>query len=249
MKAIFNPFAFIFPLWLAQPALGSLPKTGNITLFSDVHCKKPVYVNSFILGIGTCGKEDSAAPSPDPFHSFILNERPFCRSGARPYFSIYSDSTCSDLIAPNLPDFLVEEQGHHPCVAPGDFRGMAFVCNDLDGDEGSSSEASTSAEATVTEIAPPASETRVVTSTVLPKYSSISAAPSTPTTGSSSATSSSTLGSSVSGSTVTTTGPSRTASISPVSPVPTSGVVTTTTTDRALHVKLGLCLFFLVFSI
>ncbi|KAI1417020.1 hypothetical protein F5Y13DRAFT_153560 [Hypoxylon sp. FL1857] len=241
MKVFSNSFAFIFPLWLAQTALASLSKTGNITLFSDTHCKEPVYVNSFILGIDTCGKEDSATPYLYSFRSFILNERPWCTSGARPDFSIYSDSTCLDMIASNLPDPLVEEKGHHPCVAPGDFKGMAFICAGLDGDEGSPDDASTSVEKTITEFAPTASETTLTTaSTVTTKDSSASTASSTPTSVPSSTISSS-------GSTVTTTGPSSTASVSLASPVPTSGAATTT--DGALVVKLGLCLFLLVATI
>ncbi|KAI0841194.1 hypothetical protein F5Y06DRAFT_215091 [Hypoxylon sp. FL0890] len=255
MKAIFNSFAFIFPLWLAQSASGSLPKTGNITLFSDINCQEPVYVNSFILGIDTCGKADSATPYLNPFRSFILNERPYCRSGARPSLSIYSDSTCSDLIASNLPNSLVEEETHHPCVAPGDFKGMQFICGDSDGDEDTPGDAPTSAEVTFTEAAPTVFEstptvfesTPTVTSTAISENISISTAPNTSTGVPSSATSSSVLGSSVSGLSVATASSSNTTSGPSASPVPTSGAATTV--DGALVVKLGLCLFFLLITI
>ncbi|OTA59301.1 hypothetical protein K449DRAFT_385331 [Hypoxylon sp. EC38] len=239
MKAIFDPLALVFSLWLPQTALA---KTGNITLFSDTHCKEPVYINSFILGIDTCGKEDSATPYRDPFRSFILNERPWCRSGARPEFSIYSDSTCLDMIASNLPDPLVEEEGNHPCVVPGDFKGMAFICDGLDGVEGPLGDVPTSAETTVTEVASTASEAvPTATSAVITEDSSTSTIPSTPTTATSSTTPSSVSTSSVSESTA---GSSSATNVSPASPVPTSRAATIT--GRTLFMRIGVCLLFLV---
>ncbi|KAI0152134.1 hypothetical protein F4776DRAFT_600211 [Hypoxylon sp. NC0597] len=133
------------------------------------------------------------------------------------------------MIAPNLPGHLLEGEEDHPCVAPGDFKGMAFISDVLDGIEGPPGDVPTSAETAITEIAPTTKDTSTSTS------------PSTPTMVPSSTTSSSVSGISVSQSEISDAGPSSTPSISPV---PTSRAATIA--DGTLFMKLGLCLFFLV---
>ncbi|KAI1482323.1 hypothetical protein F4774DRAFT_370888 [Daldinia eschscholtzii] len=120
-------FASIWGL-VESAGAATLSRTGNITLFKDTSCQEPAYANSFILGIDNCGKDSSETPDLAPFRSYILNERPWCENGARPYFNVYSDSTCLDLTTMNEPGPYLGENTQPPCVAPGDFKGMAFVC-------------------------------------------------------------------------------------------------------------------------
>ncbi|OTA99777.1 hypothetical protein M426DRAFT_251987 [Hypoxylon sp. CI-4A] len=244
MKPI-NPITFIFTLWLSQPAAATLSKTGNITLFSDTNCQEPVYVNSFILGIDTCGKENAATPFLETFGSYILNERPWCDNGDRPWLAIFGDSTCDALIAVNRPTSLADEEASHPCVVPGGFKGMAFMCDGLDGDdEGTSDDASTgtSSEATVTRTAHTVSETSSsVTSTVTMESVTTGITSAPLVTISSGSTSSSAVESlsSTSSSTVTPTSSSSTSSMPSTTPVQTAAAAPAV--SKGVLVKLVLC--------
>ncbi|KAI0025391.1 hypothetical protein F4780DRAFT_325630 [Xylariomycetidae sp. FL0641] len=136
MNAHVAPAALVAVLALPSQTFAQLSRTGNVTLFSDTACEEPVYVNSFILGRDTCGKENAEASYPDAFRSFIVNERPWCDNGSRPWFNVYSDPTCNDLSMAYPPGALYHPTGPDAdgtCVAPGDYKGMAFLCDGIEG--------------------------------------------------------------------------------------------------------------------
>ncbi|KAI1386752.1 uncharacterized protein F4822DRAFT_431620 [Hypoxylon trugodes] len=169
MKVHSNLRAFIFTLWLTQTAAVFLSKTGNITLFSDTNCQEPVYVNSFILGTNVCGKEDSATP---------------------PSFDIYSDSACTDMMTSNSPEIAPDETEieNPPCVAPGDFKGMAFVCEDDEDYSSTSTTPTASEEASKTTSVTTSASTLGTSSSVLGSSTSTTTASSSNTSNSSSTT-------------------------------------------------------------
>ncbi|KAK3207815.1 hypothetical protein GRF29_96g507853 [Pseudopithomyces chartarum] len=134
-------------------AAAQLPNTGNITLFSDTSCAERVFANSWTLGSDFCGIIDSSASwSTDAvYQSYVLNERPWCINGSRPYFNVYRDETCSDLIHSYEPGPLYNPTGPDSdgtCVAPGRaFKAVAFICDGFPGAWGmESSMPSSSAE-------------------------------------------------------------------------------------------------------
>ncbi|KAI1342442.1 hypothetical protein F5Y15DRAFT_304648 [Xylariaceae sp. FL0016] len=121
--------------WLSRTE-AYLHGTGKITLFSDTACEDNVYSNAFRLGPDVCGSENSATPYLDPFRSFLLHERPWCDNGSRPYFNLYGDTSCNELIRSLPARALYQPSGPDAdgtCVAPGDFKGMAFICDGVEG--------------------------------------------------------------------------------------------------------------------
>ncbi|KAI2783339.1 hypothetical protein F4815DRAFT_348339 [Daldinia loculata] len=172
MKVTIGPATFASIFWLAESVGATLSRIGNITLFSDTLCQEPVYVNSFILGFDTCGKENSATPYLDPFQSYILNERPWCQNGTRPYFN-YSDSTCLDLTTSNEPGPFRDENAQPRCIAPGDFKGMAFICDGFDGIEGTADDTPTAKETLIDgPISTTSRTTSIPSNTPISKFSS-----------------------------------------------------------------------------
>ena len=124
-----------------------LSKTGNITLFSDTSCAKRVAVNSWILGSDVCGNLDEgfSFPTEGIFLSYIVNERPWCPAGSRPYLNVYGDEACSELIHSYGPDLIHSDlpsafndpaipDADGTCVAPGSgYKAMAFICDGFPG--------------------------------------------------------------------------------------------------------------------
>ncbi|KAI1852132.1 hypothetical protein JX265_013103 [Neoarthrinium moseri] len=116
----------------------ALSATGNITLFSDTSCADPVYVNSWIVGRDNCAVADGGSqPYSGQFLSFVLNERPWCVNGSRPYLNIYRDAACTSLLVSFAPGPLYNPTGPDAdgtCVAPGaDYKALAFICDGLRG--------------------------------------------------------------------------------------------------------------------
>lgn len=140
-----RPWAASAALALIATATASLTHIGNITHFSDTTCSDPIFVNSWTLGRDFCAIVESSASSPVdvPFRSYILNERPWCDNGSRPYLNVYRDEACAELIrsyepgALYVPGTLYEPEGpdaDRTCVEPGEeYKAMAFVCDGFEG--------------------------------------------------------------------------------------------------------------------
>lgn len=130
-------------------AAAKLSQTGNITLFSDTSCEKAVAVNSWILGRDVCGIVDEgfSLPTDGVFQSYVVNERPWCPRGSRPYFNVYKDEACSELIRSYGPELIHSDltgavndptisDADGTCVAPGGgYKAMAFICDGFPGME------------------------------------------------------------------------------------------------------------------
>lgn len=120
-------------------ASAQLSDTGNITLFSDTNCAEAAFANSWTLGRDFCGSVESSSSRPTDvtFQSYILNERPWCTNGSRPYFNVYSDEACSNLIHSYEPGPLYHPIGPDAdgtCVVPGGgYKAMAFICDGFPG--------------------------------------------------------------------------------------------------------------------
>ncbi|KAI5925426.1 hypothetical protein F4810DRAFT_78792 [Camillea tinctor] len=137
---------------LAAGCLGSavqarrlLSQTANLTLFSDPACADPVYANGFVLGVDMCGRDDAAAPSP--YAGLAVHARPWCPDGSRPVFQLYEDADCAAPVQFLMPLGAMYGGGEDgTCVAPGEFRGMAFLCGGLWGEESDEDEGDESDE-------------------------------------------------------------------------------------------------------
>ncbi|KAI0388086.1 hypothetical protein F5Y04DRAFT_17446 [Hypomontagnella monticulosa] len=235
MKALMKSIAFIFTLWPTGSIAVALSKTGNITLFSDTNCQEPVYVNNFILGIETCGGDNADTPYLDPFRSYILNERPWCKDGSRPSFDIFSDATCLDLTVSNEPGPRFEEIENPICVAPGDFKGMAFRCDESEENE----------DKDVTDDAPTSTDTTTdETTTATVPMATPAESSATVSEGSSTPTTTGAVTSTPSGATstsVSTTGSSNATTSLPATPVQTNAAAAGL--DGSVIVKSVLYLF------
>ncbi|KAI0597756.1 hypothetical protein F4775DRAFT_592990 [Biscogniauxia sp. FL1348] len=127
---------------LAASCLGTarahrlLSQTANLTLFADAACAEPVYANSFVLGVDTCGND---ATTTLPYRGLVVNDRPWCANGSRPVFNLYASAGCDGVVAASLlPGAMYGGEGDGACVeAPGEgFRGMAFLCEGLGEESG-----------------------------------------------------------------------------------------------------------------
>lgn len=133
-------------LGLAWRTSAALSRTGSLTYFSDTGCTDPVFVNNAIIGEDFCAKADNSnkPSSSHIFQSYILNERPWCVNGSRPYLNVYRDIDCHDLIKSYPPGPLYNPPGPDAdptCVTPGgDFKALAFICDGFEGAWGSGSQ-------------------------------------------------------------------------------------------------------------
>ncbi|KAM0813982.1 hypothetical protein AB5N19_13984 [Seiridium cardinale] len=119
----------------------ALSKTGNFTVFSDTACQDPLFVNSEIKGRDFCAPTDNEGnwggeATDFIFKSYILNERPWCDNGSRPYFNVYSDQDCANLIKSYPAGALYNPTGPDAdgtCVVPSaEYKAVAFVCDGFD---------------------------------------------------------------------------------------------------------------------
>lgn len=116
---------------LAAKAVADLSHTGNVTFFSDDACADPVFVNSAIIGRDFCATSDSDLSSLGPYRGFIINERPWCDNGSRPYWNVFGDGGCRVLLD-SFPPMRLDGEGACVPVGSSGFRSYAFVCDGFD---------------------------------------------------------------------------------------------------------------------
>ncbi|KAK9771888.1 hypothetical protein SCAR479_11369 [Seiridium cardinale] len=140
MYSMWVKIAFVC-LVAAGGTTAALSKTGNFTVFSDTACQDPLFVNSEIKGRDFCAPTDNEGnwggeATDFIFKSYILNERPWCDNGSRPYFNVYSDQDCANLIKSYPAGALYNPTGPDAdgtCVVPGaEYKAVAFVCDGFD---------------------------------------------------------------------------------------------------------------------
>jgi hypothetical protein len=123
--------AFLALASLTSSAVAQLPDTGNVTFFSDYGCRNPVYINSAIIGRDFCASIDEEDTDLGPYRSFIINERPWCDNGSRPYWNVFGDNGCRVLFD-SFPALRLNDEGACSPVGSSGFQSYAFVCDGFD---------------------------------------------------------------------------------------------------------------------
>ncbi|KAI1073669.1 hypothetical protein F5B20DRAFT_587078 [Whalleya microplaca] len=194
MKALVDKSAafIVAALWRTGTAVALLSKRGNVTLFSDAGCAGPVYDNRFMMS--AAGRTRLHHIEDDTMNRLVLRDRviiciQFAEDGSKPYFGVYGDVTCSDLVESYEPGEGYEDG---TCVTPGEYKSMKFICDgssgtvDDGGDEPASAGVATSATSVTTTAE--ASSMQPTTNLILSSTTMNSITDSTPTTSSSSST-------------------------------------------------------------